>query len=35
MICTVCDVWYDPTRGCDHRLLVINAMLKEESKDDL
>lgn len=20
MICTVCDVWYDPVRGCDHRI---------------
>jgi hypothetical protein len=33
MICTVCDVWYDPVSGCDHRILAINAMLKEESKD--
>lgn len=20
MICRVCDVWYDPARGCDHRV---------------
>jgi hypothetical protein len=33
MICTVCDVWYDPATGCDHRVLVMNAMLKEESED--
>jgi hypothetical protein len=28
MICTVCDVWYDPQSGCDHRVLAINAILK-------
>ncbi len=21
MICTKCGVWYDPARGCDHRIL--------------
>ncbi len=21
MICEVCDVWYDPTSGCDHRII--------------
>ena len=21
MICKVCDVWYDPTSGCDHRII--------------
>jgi hypothetical protein len=33
MICTVCDVWYDPTGECDHRVLVMNAMLKEDTED--
>lgn len=31
MICTVCDVWYDPVSGCDHRVLIMNAILKEEA----
>lgn len=21
MICKVCDVWYDPASGCDHRII--------------
>jgi len=32
MICTVCDVWYDPVRGCDHRVLL---MPTEETDDDI
>jgi hypothetical protein len=24
MICTVCGVWYDPHRGCDHRVIAMN-----------
>jgi hypothetical protein len=24
MICTVCDVWFDPVEGCDHRVLLMN-----------
>lgn len=31
MICTVCDVWYDPVSGCDHRVLIMNAILKEKA----
>ena len=23
MICKVCGVWYDPIRGCDHRILTM------------
>ena len=23
MICTTCGVWYDPVRGCDHRIFTI------------
>ena len=32
MICTVCDVWYDPQSGCDHRVLLMNA---KETENDL
>jgi len=24
MICTVCDVWYDPQTECDHRVIAMN-----------
>jgi len=32
MICTVCDVWYDPVSGCDHRVLL---MPTGETDDDV
>ena len=35
MICTVCGVWFDPASGCDHRVLLMNAMLKEEPENDV
>lgn len=30
MICTVCDVWYDPQSGCDHRVLLADNELLVE-----
>ena len=33
MICSVCGVWFDPASGCDHRVLLMNAMLKKETED--
>ena len=32
MICTVCDVWYDPTVGCDHRVLEMNMTTRKSHK---
>lgn len=32
MICTVCDVWYDPQSGCDHRVLLA-PLTHEEFKE--
>ena len=31
MICTVCDVWYDPQEGCDHRFLTMKKAIEKDN----